>query len=92
MPWYIKLGCVVGLAWCCVRFTAGIVEQKNMLDPTYYAMVSGHLTVRHRSWVGSRIIITCTKSRRTKTKTPPLLPCGQPRREYFYDAHKKRAC
>ena len=27
LPWYIKLICVLGSAWCCVRFTAGIVEQ-----------------------------------------------------------------
>jgi hypothetical protein len=30
MPWYTKLGCIVGLAWCCVRFTAGIVEQQKI--------------------------------------------------------------
>jgi hypothetical protein len=30
MPWHIKLACILGLAWCCVRFTAGIVEQKNV--------------------------------------------------------------
>jgi hypothetical protein len=30
MPWYTKLGCIVGLAWCCVRFTAGIVEQQKV--------------------------------------------------------------
>ncbi len=29
MPWYTKLGCILGLAWCCVRFTAGIVEQQK---------------------------------------------------------------
>ena len=29
MPWYTKLGCIVGLAWCCVRFTASIVEQQK---------------------------------------------------------------
>lgn len=27
LPWYIKLICVLGSAWCCVRFTAGMVEQ-----------------------------------------------------------------
>ena len=27
LPWYIKLICGLGSAWCCVRFTAGIVEQ-----------------------------------------------------------------
>jgi len=30
MPWYIKLGCILGLAWCCVRFTAGLVEQQKV--------------------------------------------------------------
>ena len=30
MPWYIKLGCIAGLAWCCVRFTAGMVEQQKV--------------------------------------------------------------
>jgi hypothetical protein len=30
MPWHIKLACVFGLAWCCVRFTAGIVEQNKV--------------------------------------------------------------
>jgi hypothetical protein len=29
MPWYTKLVCVLGLAWCCVRFTASIVEQQE---------------------------------------------------------------
>jgi len=27
MVWYIKLAPVLALAWCCVRFTASIVEQ-----------------------------------------------------------------
>ena len=30
MPWYTKLGCILGLAWCCVRFTASIVEQQKV--------------------------------------------------------------
>jgi hypothetical protein len=30
MPWYVKLGCISGLAWCCVRFTAGVVEQPEV--------------------------------------------------------------
>jgi hypothetical protein len=29
MPWYIKLGCSLSLAWCCVRFTAGLVEHEK---------------------------------------------------------------
>jgi hypothetical protein len=27
LPWYVKLICVLGCAWCCVRYTAAIVEQ-----------------------------------------------------------------
>jgi len=27
LPWYTKLSCVLAFAWCCVRFTAGMVEQ-----------------------------------------------------------------
>jgi hypothetical protein len=30
MPWYLKLFLIVGLAWCCVRFTAGLVEQQQV--------------------------------------------------------------
>ncbi len=30
MPWYIKLGCILGLAWCCVRFSASMVEQQRV--------------------------------------------------------------
>jgi hypothetical protein len=30
MPWYTKLICILGLAWCCVRFTAAIVEQQKV--------------------------------------------------------------
>jgi hypothetical protein len=30
MPWYTKLGCILGLAWCSVRFTASIVEQQKV--------------------------------------------------------------
>lgn len=33
MPWFVKLGCILGLAWCCVRFTAGIVEQQRFWTP-----------------------------------------------------------
>jgi len=29
LPWYSKLSCVLAFAWCCVRFTAGIVEQQQ---------------------------------------------------------------
>jgi hypothetical protein len=30
MPWYTKLACVVAGAWCTVRFTAGMVEEKKV--------------------------------------------------------------
>jgi hypothetical protein len=30
MPWYMKLGCILGLAWCFVRFTASLVEQQRV--------------------------------------------------------------
>lgn len=30
MPWYVKLACIVGLAWCAVRFTAAMVEQQKV--------------------------------------------------------------
>lgn len=30
MPWYLKLICIVGAAWCTVRFTAAIVESPKV--------------------------------------------------------------
>lgn len=30
IPWYVKLGCILGLAWCCVRFSASLVEQQRV--------------------------------------------------------------
>jgi hypothetical protein len=27
MPWYAKLVCGVAMSWCCIRFTAGLVEE-----------------------------------------------------------------
>jgi len=30
LPWYSKLSCVLALAWCCVRFTAGMAEQPQI--------------------------------------------------------------
>jgi hypothetical protein len=43
MPWYIKLVCIVGLAWCCVRFTAGIVEQQELWTPRTAGWFTGIL-------------------------------------------------
>ena len=30
LPWYVKLICVLGSAWRCIGFTAGIVEQTKV--------------------------------------------------------------
>jgi len=30
MPWYVKLTCIVGLAWCCVRFSASLIAQQRI--------------------------------------------------------------
>jgi hypothetical protein len=41
MPWYTKLVCIVGLAWCLVRFTAGIVEQQKVWTRRTIAWFAG---------------------------------------------------
>src|ERR1700733_5498218 len=43
MPWYTKLGCILGLAWCCVRFTAGLVEQQKLWTQRTVAWFAGIL-------------------------------------------------
>jgi len=43
MPWHIKLVCILGLAWCSVRFTAGIVEQNKVWTPRTIAWLVGIL-------------------------------------------------
>jgi hypothetical protein len=43
MPWYVKLGCILGLAWCCVRFTAGIVEQRKIWTGRTFGWFAGIL-------------------------------------------------
>jgi hypothetical protein len=43
MPWHIKLACVFGLAWCCVRFTAGMVEQNKVWTRRTIAWLAGIL-------------------------------------------------
>ena len=43
MPWYIKLVCILGLAWCSVRFTAGIVEQNKVWTRRTIAWFAGIL-------------------------------------------------
>jgi hypothetical protein len=46
MPWYVKLVCIVGLAWCWVRFTASIVEQQEFWTP------------RTKGWVVATVLIS----------------------------------
>ena len=43
MPWYIKLFCLVGTAWCCGRFTASLVEQSKIWTPRTVAWFAGIL-------------------------------------------------
>ncbi len=37
MPWYTKLVCILGLDWCCVRFTAGLWNSKKFGRGARYA-------------------------------------------------------
>ena len=41
MAWYVKLACVVGLAWCAVRFTASTVEHPKFWCPRSIAWFLG---------------------------------------------------
>jgi hypothetical protein len=43
MPWYVKLVCIFGLAWFCVRFTAGMVAQTRVWTPRTIAWFVGIL-------------------------------------------------
>ena len=45
MPWYTKLICLMASAWCCVRFTAGLVEEKKVWNR------------RTRVWLGGLILV-----------------------------------
>src|ERR1700682_4564416 len=29
LPWYVKLVCGLAMAWCSIRFTAGLVEEQR---------------------------------------------------------------
>ena len=63
MPWYIKLSCILGLAWCLVRFTVEPGGTAACLDAAAPSDGSWGFCCFASPWVGSRIIITCTKSR-----------------------------
>jgi hypothetical protein len=45
MPWYIKLLCGVSMACCCIRFTAGLVEEPKAWN------------FRSARWLGGLILI-----------------------------------
>jgi hypothetical protein len=45
MPWYVKLACMLSLAWCCVKLTASLVEQKQIWTPRTIAWLIGLLLV-----------------------------------------------
>ena len=45
MPWYTKLACVIGSAWCCVRLTAGLVEERNVWSRRTLRWLAGLILV-----------------------------------------------
>ncbi len=50
MPWYIKLVCGVSMACCCIRFTAGLVEEPRAWN------------FRSARWLGGLIAIAIVMS------------------------------
>jgi hypothetical protein len=45
MPWYTKLACVMASAWCCVRLTAGLVEEQNIWSRRTLRWLAGLILV-----------------------------------------------
>ena len=45
MPWYTKLLCGMTMAWCCVRFTAGMVEQPRAWNFRSAGWLSGIILI-----------------------------------------------
>jgi len=45
MPWYTKLACLVASAVCCVRFTAGLVEEQKAWNRRTKAWFAGILAM-----------------------------------------------
>jgi hypothetical protein len=45
MPWYTKLICMLASAWCCVRFTASIVERPRAWNGRALAWLGGIITM-----------------------------------------------
>jgi len=45
MPWYIKLACGMAMAWCCIRFTAGLVEEHRAWNFRSARWLSGMIVI-----------------------------------------------
>jgi len=45
LPWYSKLVLVLGLDWCCVRFTAGMVEEQHAWNPRSARWLMGMIVI-----------------------------------------------
>jgi hypothetical protein len=45
MPWYTKLICLIASAWCCVRFTAGLVEERRVWNRRTRVWLTGLILV-----------------------------------------------
>lgn len=45
MPWYTKMISVLVSAWCCVRLTAGIVEQRSVWNRRTVAWLAGLILI-----------------------------------------------
>jgi hypothetical protein len=45
MPWYIKLSSGLAMAWCCVRFTAGMVEEPKAWNFRSARWLSGIIAI-----------------------------------------------
>jgi len=45
MPWYTKLACLMASAWCSVRFTAGLAEEKKVWNRRTRVWLSGLILV-----------------------------------------------
>jgi hypothetical protein len=45
MPWYTKLACGLGMAWCTIRFTAGLVEEPRPWNSRSARWFSGLIAI-----------------------------------------------
>jgi len=45
MPWYTKMICVLVSAWCCVKLTAGMVEEPSVWNRRTVAWLAGLILI-----------------------------------------------